>query len=196
MIDDRRILSRPMGVEWAGWRSDTLRLQQGGWRIAVEFEPYRREYRLAMKHESMRLQAVTSEMVIEDFGRHTSLYREAADMPIFRVCAVAPSIQSAVVHGFNFNRFAEIDATPTFVEQRIQRLEDCNVFSVLGKTEQVLIDKADMTVVDHLEAIKQLQSEKQRELRQRILTAPQEAPARQRPRLQLVAQLVHYEEAA
>jgi len=116
---------------------------------------------------------------------------------VFEVVHCAPNIQSYQVHGIDFSHFQAIDATPQMVTHKIQRMEDLNIFAVVGKTEQVLIDKADMSVVDHLEAIKALQSQKQREIRDRLMKeGRREDRYQDSPRMHLVAQLVHYDEAA
>jgi hypothetical protein len=192
---DYRILSRPMGIHWAGWRSDTLHLQRSGWQIAVDFEVYRYQYRLAMRHQLMSLYAVTDQHTIETI-EHS--HRDVSEMPIFNVIQCAPNLQSQIVHGIDFSRFQQIDATPQMVTQKIQRMEDLNIFSVVGRTEQVLIDKADMSVIDHLEAIKALQSEKQRDIRDRLIKDGRRDDRYQdySPKMHLVAQLVHYDEAA
>lgn len=195
-FDRRRLLSRPLGVWWAGWQSDTFRLQSEGWELAVEMEFNYDRYRLLMKHGRMKLYAVTDALQIESMAfSNPYASREPSEVPVFHVHACAPSLQTQLVHGIDFRNFQRIDATPQMVTSEIRRVEDTNIFAVVGQTEQVLIDQADMTVVDHLEAIKALQSQKQRDIRDRILKDPQ-APQRQTPRLHLVAQLVHYAEAA
>lgn len=184
-----------MGIHWAGWRSDTLHLQNSGWKIAVDYDYYRDSYRIAMQHEAMRLHAITSAltMIQAEHDRH----RDLSEMPIFEVVHCAPSIQSTQVHGIDFSRFQQIDAAPQMVTSKIQRIEDMNIFAVVGKTEQVLIDKADMSVVDHLEAIKSLQSDEQRKIRDRLIKeGRREDRYVDSPRMHLVAQLVSYEKAA
>ena len=195
-FDQRRLLSRPLGVHWAGWQSDTFRLQRSGWELAVELEFNYDRYRLLMKHSHMNLYAVSDQLHIHSI-EFTSMYadRDMSAVPVFEVVHCAPSIHSRVVLGIDFANFQRIDATPQMVSSEIRRIEDTNIFSVVGQTEQVLIDKADMTVVDHLEAIKALQSAKQREIRDRLLRS-ERVPERQQPKLHLVAQLVHYAEAA
>ncbi len=195
-FDKRRLLSRPLGIHWAGWQSDTFRLQQCGWEIAVEMEFNYDRYRLLMKNAHMKLYALTDALHIHSM-EFTSLYadRDMSNVPVFKVAHCAPSIHAQTVRGLDFASYQRIDATPQMVSSEIRRIEDTNIFAVVGQTEQVLIDQADMTVVDHLEAIKALQSAKQREIRDRLL-APDRQAERVPPRLHLVAQLVHYAEAA
>lgn len=191
-MSEGRILSRPLGVEWCGWRSDTLRLQQCRWQIAVNYEPMRNQYQLLMKNESLRLCAVTEIYEIERTIADQSF--DMSRVPVFRVVQVAPQIQvyRASCEMLPVSNFEEIDATPQFVTSKIESLYDLNIFAT-KRAEQVLIDKADLTVVEHLEAIKRLQSPKQQEIRQRLM---RDEGKQQAPRLHLVANLVHYAEAA
>lgn len=178
-----RILSRPLGVEWAGWTTDTLTLQECGWKLAVSVDSSVMKYRLMMTHQKMNLYAITDVLTIE---RLPGDYDGRRHAPVFHVIHVAPDIQVIQTMLPTLGAFEEIDARPQFVESKITSLRDLNVFAT-RKAEQVLIDKADMTVIEHLEAIKALQSPEQKRLR--------EIASRERstqPRLQLVANLVSY----
>lgn len=187
------MLSRPLGVHWAGWETTTLKLQRSGWDLAVEHEFHRDGYTLLMRHEAMKLHAYTSQLVLER-ALHDQYYGE--NMPVFVVRHVAQSLQSAHVP-LDFASFQQIDAEPRFADFKIQRVEDFNIFALArSKAEEVLVNKADLTVIEHLEAIKRLQEPKQRELRLQMLREERAAPTRQTPRLHLVAQLVHLEAAA
>lgn len=195
-----RILSRPFGIEWAGWRSDTHRLQRSGWELAVECEMCWREYRLLMRHRMLKLYAVTHMEKIDDIERITSPYMRCEDMPIFKVIGVAPQIRVVEMQQYGPMSFKQFDAEPCMTTAPIRSIEDMNIFNVpMTRTEEVMIDKADMTVIEHLEAIKRLQSDKQREIRQRIVTSDSAGFTggyEVKPRMHMVAQLVHYAEAA
>lgn len=193
-----RLLSRPIGIEWAGWRTDTHTLQRCGWELAVDFDIRRLNYRLLLRHKMMALYALTNmheiEQVVTDPGYDLSR------LPVFQVVCVAPSIQTHMVHGFDFTRFREIDATPQISTTTIQRIEDMNIFAapMPGAKGEVLIDGADMSVIEHLEAIKRLQSKSQEEIRQRILSDRQQnvEPSYQPPPTNKVVALVNYARAA
>jgi hypothetical protein len=176
------MLSRPVGVEWAGWKTDTRRLQSCGWQLAVECDPITGRYRLAMKHEQMKLYAISNHIEL----RNTYLNEpwHMSEVPAFVVKHVAANFQVVQMID-DLSCFQPIDAQPQYVDTPIRGIEDYNIFAPLGKLEQVLVDKADMSVVDHLEAIKKLQSNTQRELREK-----------ERARPKLIAQLVSYEEVA
>lgn len=166
---DRRILSRPVNIRWAGWETDTVKLQRNGWRLAVEFDPCDQRYRLLMNHEQLQLTAITDQRRI-DYAlseMHNTFRRDM--FPIFEVRHVAPTFEILRIQEtgepWNFN---QINAEPLMTDAVVERLEDLNIFRLaLDKAEEVVIDKADMTVIEHLQAIKALQSEKQHELREK-----------------------------
>jgi hypothetical protein len=159
-----------MGVEWAGWRTDTVALQMNGWELAVDFDVRYLAYRLLLRHKMMRLYAVSSCETIDNMS-DPSINVDASKLPVFRIVGVAPSIQTLSVPGIHLSAFREVDALPTMVNTRITRVEDLNIFAapMPGAKGEVLIDGADMSVIEHLEAIKRLQSATQAEIRERIL---------------------------
>jgi hypothetical protein len=188
-----------MGIEWAGWRTDTLTLQQNGWEIATDFDIRRLAYTLLLRHKLMRLYAVSDSQVVEQAITDPAF--PADRFPIFHIRAVAPSIQTHVVAGYDFSKFREIDATPMVAHNIIQRVEDMNIFAapMPGSKGELLVDGADMTVIEHLEAIKRLQSDKQMEIRERILRSRDEGSmpdSRPLPKANVIAHLVNYREAA
>lgn len=188
-----RILSSPLGVEWMGWSSDTLTLQNRGWQLAVAFECERLQYQLIMKHVDMKLCAISEVTHIDHIYPH--IYQDVhRGFPrgVFIVNHIAPRIEVRVVNMnmLPINSFKEIDATPMFTNEKIHNIYDLNIFSPKkDKIEQVIINQADMSVIEHLEAIKKLQSPKQQEIRKRLINDD-------KSRIQLVTQLVHYNEVA
>lgn len=190
--DNPRLLSRPVGVWWAGWRTDTHRLQQSGWDLSVDFKIYDLSYRLAMRHQAMKLHAISDSQHLENVS--AGMYKSPEDAPVFTVIHIAPSMTNVQMMGYDFSQFVPIDATPQITARKIERIEDMNIFATVGRAAHVMVDKADMSVIEHLEAIKALQSTKQQEIRRRELDA---TPAkREAPRLQIIASLAHYDEAA
>ena len=165
-----------------------MELQQAGWEIAVEFYQMDFTYRLMLHHKALDLHAVSNQQLL---GSIDNITQDISKIPFFEVVYVARSLHSVRVPELDFNSFQTIDARPMYTKMEIQRVEDMNVFNVKGRQEQVLVDKADMSVVEHLEAIKALQSDKQKEIRNRMLNE------HERPhRMHIVAQLVHLEAAA
>lgn len=185
--DQPRLLSRPVGVEWAGWRTDTATLRRAGWNLAVEHEAHSDRYRLLMQHPDMRLHAISEPAMF-------MLRQLPPEFPVFRVVRVAPSLHVVELPGLSWQGFEAIDAQPQYTSKRITRIEDTNIFAPFRvKAEELVVNRADMTVVEHLEAIRALQDPEQRRIRERMLRedSPQSAPHRD-----VVVQLVEYRRAS
>ena len=186
------ILSYPVRVYWAGFESDTHKLQQAGWAIAVDYEPYRQAYRLAFSHRMMRLYAITAEETIDNYSNVMGPGMES-HFPVFQIQHCAPSIEVLRITD-NLSNFKAMDAEPMMVNQEITRIEDMNIFNVpMTRTEEILVDKADMSVIEHLEEIKALQSDEQKELRDRILregAAPEGSLIKLAPHTEVLANIV------
>lgn len=166
----RRMLSRPIGVVWCGWESNTLRLQQGGWELAVEYEPHRDMYRLMVHSHHGQLYGLSNATHLDK--RLATAWNE--DMPnSFAMTGLARSLEVITEHHAGegaFAGFQQIDATPQFVERKIERVEDFNIFQTITKrADEIIIEKADLSVIEHLQAIKDLQSASQEEIRGKML---------------------------
>jgi hypothetical protein len=163
----QRILSRPIGVVWAGWESNTFRLQQAGWELAVEYVPMDDTYRLMVHSHEGKLYGVSNATYLNK--RMADAWNE--DMPnSFQMQGLAQSIQTIRMADISFKDFRQIDATPQMMDAEIQRVEDFNLFkTITTRAEEIIIEKADMSVIEHLQAIKDLQSNTQAEIRDRIL---------------------------
>ena len=48
--DDHWFRSRPVQLNWMGWTTDTLRLQQAGWSMSAEQDISRMEMMLSLRH--------------------------------------------------------------------------------------------------------------------------------------------------
>jgi hypothetical protein len=46
-------------LHWAGWETNTARLQQAGWQLSAEQDFYGNRMRIALRHEGMNLMAMT-----------------------------------------------------------------------------------------------------------------------------------------
>ena len=131
---------------------------------------------------------ITIERVMQDPHFHAERH------PIFQVRRMAKMLHSHWTDmRLNFAAFQHIDAMPQFTETKIQCVEDFNIFALARrKAEDVFVDRADMSVIEHLEAIRALQEPAQHEIRQRMM---QDKGAQPGPRLSLVAQLIHVDAA-
>jgi len=184
---DHFLQSPPCPVSWEGWRSDTHLLQNFGWQISVEKDIQRRAFRILMRHSVSGLIALSGFCDFE-FTDYIMTGRERLH---FELVAVGKDIHMVRDHA---PRFSPIDATPTMIPMKQFSMREMNVFRPAPMdAEEVLLDKADMTVVEHLEAIKALQSEKQKELRAQARRGYDQAVVEEaQVKGEVVVQLMHY----
>lgn len=191
--DDARILSRPIKVHWAGWESNTLRMQQAGWKIAIRHDYYNGRYDFVFSHEQAKMSGMVSGMQIRQILTDIQNGGQYAESIFIDIQHMANNLEVYRVnaHGDFFADFQMIDATPRMVTGRIDSLRDSSVFAyAVHQAEEVVIDQADMTVVDHLKAIKELQSEEQKRLREK---ARRQREANEQPvQGNVVVQLTEY----
>jgi hypothetical protein len=152
--DPQRILSRPLRLLWAGWETNTLRLQQAGWQLSAEQDFWQDRMRIAMKHQGMNLMAMTPHF---DFRYEEALrdarYLDSIGVPV--VSAMGRNI-SIHEHGRVDWMFKEIDATPTIGSIKVSRLEDLAHFAApLVRCNEVIIP--DESVPELMERILKLQ---------------------------------------
>ena len=167
------MLSRPVGVHWAGWEADTLQLHKAGWQMAVEYDVQYDKYRLLMHHREGKLWGMSDATTIEKMW--ASPMHRMDRVPCFFMTGLAARLEVIrwqEMSSISFADYQQIDPRPQLEERRIERPEDFNVFKLVDNHEaDILVDEADMTVIDHLKAIKDLQSDEQQRIRDRLLRA-------------------------
>lgn len=197
---DTRILSQPVRVHWNGWETDTLRLQRTGWDLAVDYDSRYERYRLAARHRDANLWGLAEPLHIPrewafpgsgvDFRGPTyeqgkwmtatemRYHEEERHRFVFNFTHFANKIQ---IHNMYDEpgpmQFRQIDAEPCIQHNfEPKDLADFCVFRFAPPGEEVFVEEADMDVIDHLEAIKKLQSKEQLEIRERMLREKQAEP--------------------
>lgn len=125
---DHRILSRPVKIHWAGWETDTYRLQQNGWSLSAEQLIERNTMRLVFRHESLGMIGQTADI---DYR-----YEEAAfggpglsDYMPERYAQVRHMGRQIIVHNHGPMEFRPIDAQPQMVSHEVRSLEDLVAFA-------------------------------------------------------------------
>lgn len=156
-----RVLSEPCEVFWAGFRSDTYRLQQAGWEIAAEESPYDRRARLMLRHGGMKLYAVSEFSQYDYYG---DVYGRTMP-PVFHVIQVANRIEVIQMTGL-ISGFRQIDAAPQVTSEAPKSVEDLGIFATpMVRTEEIIVEPADVSAM--LEQIRKMQSPEQKEIRAR-----------------------------
>ncbi len=166
--------SRPIPVQWAGWESDTLTLQHMGWSFSLvgDTDPryFEQRYHFILHHPDMSLFGVCAEY---HFSRER--FRTLFDDN------VPPLVVNKVSHDFRITNIQAkvdfsvnprlVDMSPSMIETKeIRSLYDLlpwNLRNINAETKSVVIEsKADMEVVDYLQAILDKQQDKQAEIRE------------------------------
>lgn len=185
---DRRIISQPHRVWWAGFETTTARMQQAGWNLSAEEDHMRGAVRLAMRHEPLKLYGV-SEPVEHYYGRMTMF-----EQPLeFHVRHMASRFEVSI-HTTAFN-FKPIDAYPQMLTRERRSIEDFNIFATpLVRTEEIIVDPNDVqAMLDH---IRKLQAPEQADIRARNAARERRERYESVPQQQFHAQILSFARAA
>jgi hypothetical protein len=184
-----RVLSEPATVWWAGFRSDTFKLQQAGWELAAEEDVHYGRLRLLLRHQNMRLYALTSGV---EYDYYRSRHPGRGGLPLeFHVVMASPHFQVQRVGNVNFEAMRQIDAKPQYVETEIKSLEDFKIFATpLTRTEEIIVEPA--TVAAMLEKIREMQAPEQARLREkhRLLDGHEQRMSDVAPQQRFHAQII------
>lgn len=136
------IMSRPITIRWAGWESDTHRLQQNGWEIAASQDVAAARMRIALRHQRYGLRGYTSPLDLyryrgpgwDDEVRRQGVYGEVRHMG---------SAINVIEHGLM--DFRPVDATPQLRPDRVTSLDDLAHFAgAMVRTQQVVVPEEDV----------------------------------------------------
>jgi hypothetical protein len=163
---DMRIQNRLVNLNFAGWRSNTLELQQNGWEISVSEDHNHYRMRIALKHPASGLYGMTAPVDIsqarrfEDMQRHTGM-----DMFVVAMGQQIPIRQPQTVECINMDDFNPVDAVPSVTVEPVKDISDFNIFRPLSKSEQIIIPE--QSVSELLGRIQEMQDPKQLEIREK-----------------------------
>ena len=146
-----RFLSRRCQVFFLGWESDTYRLQQCGWQLAVEQDVRGSRINLVMYHPraGTTMFAETTEWDFMHVGDNR--------LPAFTIRRITTERVYIETGTINFDELRVVDAKPSFVTTERKCLEDFFLFNVQQvRTEEIIVEPE--TVMALLEKIKKLQS--------------------------------------
>ena len=140
-----------MKLYWAGWETDTYRLQQQGWRLSAQQDPMRGSIRLAIRHDELGIEGLT--------GSHGFDYRALIDArPIRAPIGLSFLARSIVIHEHEPFDFRPIDAQPQVSQGKISSLADlCHFPTPLVRTKALILPEA--TVDDLLSGILERQQD-------------------------------------
>ena len=165
----------PCHVSWQGWDATTDVLSRNGWELSVEIDDImstaQTQIRLAMRHAGMKIVGIS---ILSDwYGDMSKFARREVQYPIsFRMQGISHDI----IYQADRPPFSSFMPTSGSVKitNESYSLYRAPIFQAVTQrpqSEQILLDQADLTVVEHLEAIKRLQSPRQKELRKKYKKA-------------------------
>lgn len=135
---EQYLASVPMKIHFAGWETDTYRLQQNGWQLSAAQDYMYRGMQIAFQHPEYRIRGITNKVDV-DYYRHfagVNMYdrpqiefgsQMASDF-ITHTSTVAP-----------FEKFQPIDAEPQWLNQT-QRMSGMVLFAPnLARTQEIIV---------------------------------------------------------
>jgi hypothetical protein len=158
---ERRILSKPTPVHWAGFESNTFRLQQAGWDFSAEQDFASMRTRILMRHKAMHFYG-SSGMVDTDFfqGQGSEGWRNIR-FPIQWITGGGVQVMRVMD---NFENFRPVDMQPQVQSRNeIKDIEDMGLFATasLARTNEIIVDPD--SVADMLARINDLQDPERKE---------------------------------
>lgn len=138
-----RVLSQPIKLHWAGWETDTYKLQRAGWEISAAQDIQYRMLRLAIQHREHEAQAHLMFPHHDYYGLAAGSGTSHMTHAYEGDCAVVMGRQIMVEAPRSIAEFSPIDATPQIIHDgRFSRLEDIAHFaSALAQTQQIIVDE-------------------------------------------------------
>lgn len=150
---EHTILSMPVRLHWAGWESDTYRLQQAGWSFSAEQDVYRGAMRIAMRHEGCQVYGMTD---LVDWDYMSARYGDFRPRDITLPVRHMASRMNATIHQMGDFSFAPIDTKPQMMMGERRDIEDFAHFAApLARTREIILPEE--TVPDLMERILKLQ---------------------------------------
>ncbi len=137
---DKYLASQPWKLHFAGWETDTYRLQQNGWQLSAVQDPYYDAMQIAFQHPEYRIRGVSSRVSHYD-ARSYMGFGGMRDGP--RYMEASAHLASDFVSHAQFvapmDRFKPIDAEPQLMDMR-QMMSQNMVFAPnLARTQEIIV---------------------------------------------------------
>jgi hypothetical protein len=185
---DKYLASQPWKLHFAGWETDTYRLQQNGWQLSAVQGPMYDSMQIAFQHPEYRIRGVSNrvrhwdarEMMgfggMRDGPRYMETAAHLASDFVTHTATVAP-----------FSTFRPIDAEPQLMDTR-QLMSQNMVFAPnLARTQEIIVPEH--SVDDLLNMMLEKQADNRAELiRKRVREQGQQVDFN--PRTHVHAQIV------
>jgi hypothetical protein len=163
---DKYLASQPMRIHFAGWETDTYRLQQNGWQLSASQDPYNDSIQVAFQHAEYRMRGVTNRIRRYDMmDRYSynqfSTHKDTIDVAAF----LASDFVSTRTNILPMESFKPIDAEPQFMEMRQMMSQNMFFAPNLARTQELIVPE--QSVDDLLNMILDKQASNRAQLIQR-----------------------------
>ena len=138
------LLSRPVKLYFAGWETDTLRLQQNGWQLNAHEDYAYRGMQIAMQHPEYNIRGISSKI---DYRER--IYNNN-DYPIEASAQLSSDFNTHTYSIAPFTEFKPIDAEPQWSDSREQMSRQMYFAPNLARTQELIVPEHD---VDELMAM-------------------------------------------
>jgi len=166
-----RVLSRPIPVVFQGWRSTTLELQANGWELSTQYAFHDDTYMLAVSNPQLQIVGRTTEPI--HIPRSLQYNYDREHLPTFYVGILTHKVKIFHEHHVELPpMWHRIDANTKVSTAEIVDLHDMCHFAPWDKATDLIVNAADMEVVELLQIIVDKQQPKQKELREKLARAP------------------------
>lgn len=152
-----------MRIHWAGWETDTYRLQQAGWELSAANDPSSFHVQLAMRHKALQVEGMSDHINVRDLEDFRGHVVEVGARLAHRFTVTSAYGREMV------GRFNPIDATPTVVERPSNiSIGELGIFKTVQRADrEIYLSEASMSQV--MDAALSLQDPRQEEIRQRMM---------------------------
>ena len=169
-LNEGILQSPPTPVEFLGWRSDTHTLQRHGWQFAMYLDQHTMWRTFLIQHKCLGLRGISDEYEY----REQTLRERAHNMgPPIRINQITSGEFQVyrMETTYNLMEARQVDMTPQW-NHNPTSMEVWEVFKTIpSEAETMMVDKADMSVVEHLQKVIEQQRPKQAELREKARKA-------------------------
>lgn len=137
---DKYLASQPWKLHFAGWETDTYRLQQNGWQLSAIQDPMYDAMQIAFQHPEYRIRGISSKINHYD-ARSYMGFGGMRDGPRYMEAHahLASDFVSQTYFAAPMDRFKPIDAEPQIMDMR-QMMSQNMVFAPnLARTQEIIV---------------------------------------------------------